>query len=433
MVYDARKPPAPFRIGAFQFRLTKSWLSKLPESKMVRISTSSPGFIGRRSELSALERRYASSRAELIPLYGRRRVGKTELLLRFSSGRPTVYFTASDKLKTPQIADFMRAAAEWLGVPHLAEAAPGNWEAALRLAVAAAPKGQKLLLVLDEFQWLCQSSPEVPSVIQRLWDLEWQRGNGLMLVLCGSFIGFMEREVLGARSPLHGRRTADLRLQPFGFQEAAEFNPTWSLEEQARAYFVCGGIPAYLRRFAPGRSVTQNIAAEFFEVDAFFQREPEFLLREELAEVKQEASILEAVALGRRAQSDIARAVGLRSRRRTKSALIWRKAGVSARLVPNLPSNSGPTIMGGRVSEITILSLFGPEPEKCLQAGSDGLQRCARHRTQFFGVTCLGVDGPHLMRQNHALDRKSWRNRDFQIVAGPIGAAAMGSDGTDDS
>jgi AAA+ ATPase superfamily predicted ATPase len=268
-------------------------------------------FVGRRAELDALERRYKSSRAELIPLYGRRRVGKTELLLRFSSGKPTVYFTASDKLKTPQIADFMRAAAEWLGAAHLAETAPGNWEAALRLAIAAAPKGKKLLLVLDEFQWLCQSSPEVPSVIQRLWDLEWQRANGLMIVLCGSFIGFMEREVLGARSPLHGRRTADLRLEPFGFQEAAEFHPGWSLEEQARTYFVCGGIPAYLRRFASGRSVTQNIAAEFFEVDAFFQREPEFLLREELAEVKQAASILEAIALGRRAQTDIARAIGL--------------------------------------------------------------------------------------------------------------------------
>src|SRR5581483_7061838 len=271
----------------------------------------SSGFIGRRSELTALERRYTSSGPELIPLYGRRRVGKTELLLRFASGKPTIYFTASDKLKTPQIVDFMRAAAEWLGAPQLAEAAPVTWEAALRLAVAAAPKSKKLLLILDEFQWLCQSSPEIPSVIQRLWDQEWQRSGALMLVLCGSFIGFMEREVLGARSPLHGRRTADLRLEPFGFQEAAEFHPHWSLEERARAYFVCGGIPAYLRRFSSGRSVTQNIAAEFFEVDAFFQREPEFLLREELAEVKQAASVLEAIALGRRAQSDIARAAGL--------------------------------------------------------------------------------------------------------------------------
>ena len=272
---------------------------------------SSTRFIGRRAELKALEQRYGAPHSALVPVYGRRRVGKTELLLRFSSGKPTVYFTASDKLRTPQIADFMRAAANWLEAAHLAEAMPTSWEAALQLVVASAPKDRKLLLVIDEFQWLCQSSPEVPSIIQRLWDLDWQRDNRLMLVLCGSLIGFMEREVLGARSPLHGRRTADLRLEPFGFREAADFHPGWSLEEKSRAYFVCGGIPAYLQRFQPSRSVPQTIAREFFEIDGFFQREPEFLLREELAEVKQAASVLEAIALGRRSQSDVARAVGL--------------------------------------------------------------------------------------------------------------------------
>jgi AAA+ ATPase superfamily predicted ATPase len=269
------------------------------------------GFVGRTAELAALERHYRAGQAGLVPVYGRRRVGKTELLLRFSAKKSTVYFTASDKLRTPQIVDFVRAAAEWLNAPHLAGAAPHDWEAALRLVIGAAPADRKLVLVLDEFQWLCASSPDLPSVLQRLWDLEWQRGNRLLLILCGSFIGFMEREVLGARSPLHGRRTAALRLEPFGFREAAGFHPRWSCEEQARAYFVCGGIPAYLRRFASDRSVAQNIATEFFAVDAFFQREPDFLLREELAEVKQAASVLEATAHGRHSQGEIARSIGL--------------------------------------------------------------------------------------------------------------------------
>ena len=269
------------------------------------------GFVGRADELAALERHYKSARSGLIPVYGRRRVGKTELLLHFATSKPTVYFTASDKLRTPQMVDFVRAAAEWLNAPHLAEAAPQTWEAALKLVLGAAPAGRKLVLVLDEFQWLCASSPELPSVLQRLWDLEWQRGNRMLLILCGSFIGFMEREVLGGRSPLHGRRTAAIRLEPFGFREAAEFHPRWSHEEHARAYFVCGGIPAYLRRFDPARSVAQNITTEFFAVDAFFQREPDFLLREELAEVKQAASVLEATARGRHSQGEIARSIGL--------------------------------------------------------------------------------------------------------------------------
>lgn len=268
-------------------------------------------FVGRTRELAALERQYATRRSALVPVYGRRRVGKTELLLRFVDDKPAVYFSATQKLRESQLGDLMRAAAAGLGVPALAEATPSGWEVALRLLTGSAPKGRKLIVVLDEFQWLCESTPELPSILQRLWDLEWQRGNQLMLVLCGSFVGFMEREVLGARSPLHGRRTADLRIEPFGFREAADFHPRWSREEQARAYFVCGGIPAYLQRFDPRRSVLQNIASEFFEVDSFFQREPDFLLREELTDVRQAASVIEAIALGRRSQGDIARAVGL--------------------------------------------------------------------------------------------------------------------------
>ncbi|MBZ0232880.1 MAG: ATP-binding protein [Deltaproteobacteria bacterium] len=267
--------------------------------------------MGRRDELDALERHHAGRRSSLVPVYGRRRVGKTELLLRFISDKPAVYFSASQKLRASQMADLMRAAATALGASELAASSPGTWEAALRLVIGAAPRDRKLVLVLDEFQWLCESSPELPSVIQRLWDLEWQRGNQVMVILCGSFIGFMEREVLGARSPLHGRRSADLRIDPFGYQEAAGFHSRWSHEEHARAHFVCGGIPAYLQRFDPHRSVAQNITNEFFSLDAFFQREPEFLLREELAEVKQASSVLEAIALGRRSQKDIAGAVGL--------------------------------------------------------------------------------------------------------------------------
>lgn len=308
-------------------------------------------FVGREAERAALERQYASRRSSLIPVYGRRRVGKTELLMQFIEGKPSVYFSATQKLKGPQLGDLMRAAATALSSPALADAAPGSWETALRLILGAAPRGKKLVLVLDEFQWLCESSPDLPSVLQRLWDLEWQHKNDIALILCGSFIGFMEREVLGARSPLHGRRTADLRIQPFGFREAAEFHPGWSREEQARAHFVCGGIPAYLRRFDPGQSVMQNLATEFFALEAFFQREPDFLLREELAEVKQAASVLEVIALGRRSQKDIAAAVGL-----TPSALQphlrnLTGLGYLERVVPLSPQAAPRTSVVYRISD----------------------------------------------------------------------------------
>ena len=90
--------------------------------------TAHEAFVGRTSELAALEKQHDSARSAFVPIYGRRRVGKTELLLRFTAGKSAVYFMASDKLATPQLADFVKAAAGWLNQPHLAPAAPSNWE-----------------------------------------------------------------------------------------------------------------------------------------------------------------------------------------------------------------------------------------------------------------------------------------------------------------
>jgi AAA+ ATPase superfamily predicted ATPase len=308
-------------------------------------------FIGRDRELGALQRRYASSRSELFPLYGRRRVGKTELLVRLSHDKPTVFFTANSKLRTPQIGGFMRAAAEWLRLPELAEAVPAGWEAAFKVVLQSAPRNRKLLLVLDEFQWACQSSPDLPSIIQRLWDHEWQHTGRVMLVLCGSFVGFMEREILGARSPLYGRRTGSLKLEPLSFGDVARFHPGWSLEEQARAYFVCGGIPAYLRRFESDCSVEQNIATGFFEVDSFFQNEPEFLLREELSEVKQAMSVLEAIALGRRSQGEIANSVGLTSSALAPHLKNFVQLGYMERVFPLAPTRAPRTAVVYRIAD----------------------------------------------------------------------------------
>jgi uncharacterized protein len=308
-------------------------------------------FIGRDKEVAALEGRYASSDSELLVVYGRRRVGKTELLTHVTQGKPTIFFTANAKLPVAQIRGFMRAAARWLRVPALAEAAPADWEAAFGLVLGAAPKDRKLLLIFDEFQWACRSSPELPSVIQQLWDHKWQNSGSLMLVLCGSFIGFMEREVLGGRSPLYGRRTGSFKLEPFSFLDAARFHPRWSAEEHARAYFICGGIPAYLRRLKSDMSVAQNIAREFFSRDAFFQNEPEFRLREELADVAQAMSILESVALGRKAQGQIAQAVGLSTAALAPHLKNFVQLGYLERVVPLCPQSAPRTSVAYRIAD----------------------------------------------------------------------------------
>jgi uncharacterized protein len=164
----------------------------------------------------------------------------------------------------------------------------------------------KLVLALDEFQWMVATSPELPSVIQELWDRHWRRAGDIMLILCGSYLGFMEREVLGKKSPLFGRRTAQIQLRPFAHREAGAFHPGWSRADRATLYFICGGIPFYLRLFDPRRSVERNVEAVVLDELGPLFREPDFLLREELREVESYYAVLLAIAEGRATVRDIA-------------------------------------------------------------------------------------------------------------------------------
>jgi AAA+ ATPase superfamily predicted ATPase len=157
-----------------------------------------------------------------------------------------------------------------------------SWKKSIEAVVQRWGKKDKLILVFDEFQWLVEKSPELPSVLQELWDRTWSKSGRMFLILCGSYICFMEREVLGKKSPLYGRRTGQIFLKLFGYRDAALFHSRAS----PMTYFICGGIPLYLRYFESGRSVLQNIEHVILGEQAALYREPDFLLREELREVE---------------------------------------------------------------------------------------------------------------------------------------------------
>lgn len=272
-------------------------------------------FVGRSTEIAALEEAWQAEKSAFIPIYGRRRTGKSRLIVRFAEKKPAIYHVGKQAPAALQRAEFMQLAAAALGEPLLAEVTVGTWAQAFRLVEERWKGPGKLLLALDEFQWTTETSPELPSVLQEAWDRRWQKSGKIMLVLCGSYLGFMEREVLGKKSPLFGRRTAQLLLRPFGFREAAAFHPGWAAADHAQAYFVCGGLPAYLECFDRGRSLEQNLAANFFRDNGPLAREPEFLLREELRDVANYHAILHAMAAqGETTNGGIARAAGLGDR-----------------------------------------------------------------------------------------------------------------------
>lgn len=262
--------------------------------------------------MKALEREYRARQGSFVPVYGRRRVGKTELIRKFMAGKPAAVYVAGQHVPAKlMLRELLRVAAGALQNPLLAGFAPEGWRDAL-LAIESAWTGPgKLVLALDEFQWMAESSPELPSVLQALWDQRWRASGKVMLILCGSFIGFMEREVLGRKAPLFGRRTAQIFLKPFGFREAALFHPSYSIVDRARAYFICGGVPLYLKTFSDARSIDMNIVSSLLDEHAPLHHETEFLLREELRDVSNYHAVLLSLAERPMSLTEVGAAVGL--------------------------------------------------------------------------------------------------------------------------
>lgn len=271
-------------------------------------------FIGRQKELSLLEDAYATKQSALIPVYGRRRVGKSELILRFLGSKPGIYYLGKTAPAALQIREFLKEAARALDEPLLSSLTANSWSEVFAAVTNKCKSRAKFVIVLDEFQWMVEASPELPSVLQENWDRSWKNSSNMVIILCGSYIGFMEREVLGRKSPLFGRRTAQILLRPFSYLEAAEFHPRWSLLNRALVYFICGGIPLYLRFFNQAHSLERNIELKLLDEFGPLFREPEFLLRGELRDVENYYAVLTAVAAGCATNQAIASQTGIPER-----------------------------------------------------------------------------------------------------------------------
>ena len=274
-------------------------------------------FIGRAQELGLLARTFESPRSEFVPIYGRRRVGKSELILKFMADKPGVYYLGKQTSPALQVREFLSEAARALEMPLLAELRVADWRQALLTVVeqwAAGNPGSKLVLALDEFQWIAAASDGLLSELQQCWDKVWKGAGNVVLLLCGSYVGFMEREVLGRASPLYGRRTGQIHLQPFGYLDAARFHPRWSLVDQAKAYFLVGGLPQYLLCLDDSVSIDINIRRHLLDEYAPLFHEPTFLLRQELREVAPYHAILFAVASGHSTVREIAATTELAER-----------------------------------------------------------------------------------------------------------------------
>lgn len=257
---------------------------------------SSAGFVGRQQELDALRREFDRTRPSLAVVLGRRRVGKSTMLLEAIRGRGAVYFQATKATLSVNLEFAKAAVAEALGADPLLSVLP-SWEGLLTWFEQAAKARPGLVLVLDEFPYLCDVEPALPSIVQAFWDRVRAAGTNLKLVLCGSKISFMEG-VLAERNPLHGRQTLRLDVSPLPYRDAAAFFPGWSAEDCLRAYATLGGMPYYLALCDPAEPLAANVHGLVLARGAPLAEEPDTLLQAELRDVSRYTSLLQAVAGG---------------------------------------------------------------------------------------------------------------------------------------
>lgn len=269
-------------------------------------------FVGRTNELNALEALRSKNEFQLAVIYGRRRIGKTALITRFCQGKRTLMFTAREQSDTENLRNFSHAIYEFFGSVQT-DGTFADWPDALAFIATQARNdpAHPFVFVFDEFPYAAQAQRSLPSTFQIAIDHQFKQTNVLM-ILCGSNEGFMESEVLGRKSPLFGRRNAQIRLQPFDLFDATELMPpNTSWEDKINYYAALGGTPYYIEQLSDGVTFEQNLEQLCFSISGILYSEPSMLMRQELREPAIYNSLLNAIGAGRNTPTLIADQVGI--------------------------------------------------------------------------------------------------------------------------
>ncbi len=268
-------------------------------------------FINRTIELEKLEEEYSSNSASFSVVYGRRRVGKTALLSEFIKDKPHiyVYITLSDL--NSQVASLTKEIKKLVDPTIAKHLNFDSFEDAIEF-LADLKLEKKLILVIDEYQYLAQKDKAFSSKLQKLWDIKLQSSN-IYLVLCGSVLSMMHSEVLNYNAPLYGRRTSQFHIKPIKFKHIKDFLPKVSKLEQMQIYSSFGTIPKYLNEYDQSINFTQNVQKKILNKNSYLYSEGNFLLKDEINDSASYFGILESISKGNTKIGNIASSLGVNS------------------------------------------------------------------------------------------------------------------------
>jgi uncharacterized protein len=258
-------------------------------------------FYNRKQELKAMNDWWHEEKSHLVIVYGKRRVGKTALSLEFAKGKPAIFYLAERLDPKLQLQKISQEVGVFFKDEYVAKYGFEEWEQFFKYI---ADKNEKIVIIIDEFPYLVDSDPAIPSIFQKGWDLYLSKSKAF-LILCGSSIGMMEKHTLTHGAPLYGRRSGQILVKPFYFSDLEELFPNKSFEDRLMIFCTVGGTITYLKNFLVKKGFWKIIENTILSKEQFMYEEVEFLLREELREPRNYFSILLALSLGKRKTSEI--------------------------------------------------------------------------------------------------------------------------------
>lgn len=264
-------------------------------------------FIGRERELNSLNSLYDSGKFEFVVIYGRRRVGKTELINHFIAQKSAIYFMGVESNAKQNLENFSKSIIEYTsGIT--AETTFASFQVALETVFKLSEK-ERIILAIDEYPYIARASKSLASTLQLLID-KYKDSSKMMLILCGSSMSYMEDHVLSYKAPLYGRRTAQIKLLPFDFEETCCYFKKYSATDKALAYGIIGGTPQYILQINDKLSIEDNIKNTYLNPSSSLYEEPTNLLKQEVREPAIYTAIITAIATGASRMSEISNKVG---------------------------------------------------------------------------------------------------------------------------
>jgi len=297
-------------------------------------------FVNREREREFIERKLRSPRAELVVIYGRRRVGKTFLLE--NTLKDAIFFTADLSNPFLLMNRFFDQLKELNGIPERARI--DDWDSFFQVLHQTVRLGKARVFVFDEFQYIPQRSEEFLSVMQRWWDCCLSKTD-VKIFLCGSSVGMMERIVMEVSSPLYGRRTGQYRVLPFDFFESQLLLNRMECHDRILSYATLGGIPLYLLEFQPYSFYNRALLEKLLTPGEFLVEEGKFLFLEEFKkDPSNYVSIMKSISSGRRTPNEISNDTGIEYRklatylsRLVELGIVGREYPFSLRTPPKKP------------------------------------------------------------------------------------------------